>query len=94
MLLHVVMWCLRERGDAEELAARLRALDGCVPGLLGLEVGIAADAGVADGADVVLVSRFTDAQALAAYGGHPQHQALAEWLRPRRSERRVVDAIL
>jgi len=91
MLMHVVMWRLKERSDAGPLADRLAALKGCVPGLLSLEVGVSLEAGLADGADVVLVTRFEDAAALAAYLEHPAHGVVADWLRPRRSERRVVD---
>jgi hypothetical protein len=91
VLLHVVMWRLVDRADAEPLRERLLRLSGCVPGLLSLEAGIALETDLADGADVVLVTRFRDAAALAAYLEHPEHQALAGWLRPRRAERRVVD---
>jgi len=80
-----------DRQDAEPLRERLIGLRGCVPGLLSIEVGVAIEPGVTDGADVVLVSRFQDAEALAAYLEHPAHRAVGDWLRPRRSERRVVD---
>ncbi|HAZ60512.1 MAG TPA: stress responsive protein [Gammaproteobacteria bacterium] len=91
MLLHVVMWRLVDRNDAGPLRERLLGLAGCVPGLLSIEVGVSLEPDVADGADVVLVSRFQDAKALAAYIEHPAHRAVGDWLRPRRSERRVVD---
>jgi heme-degrading monooxygenase HmoA len=75
---HVVMW--RVSGDdaserlrnAQRVQAAFESMRGCVPGLRHLEVGV--DTSRVDYAcDVVLVSEFDDAAALAAYATHPAH---------------------
>jgi hypothetical protein len=97
MLVHVVMWRLIQNDPsdspqalAEQLVLRLRQLSHCVDGLMELQAGRHA-LEATDAADVVLVARFTDEAALAAYQRHPAHLELAAWLKPRRTERRVVD---
>lgn len=90
MIHHIVMWTLRDPLDAPRFKA---LLDGCValvPGITRFEVGIRS-AGLEASADVVLVSAFADAAALAAYQGHPQHLAVAAELGPMRRERQVLD---
>lgn len=91
MLKHVVMWRIRDpRIHGPRLKALLEALPAVVPGIRTLEVGINE---IADesAADVVLYSAFDDEAALAAYQRHPEHLKVAEFLKPLRLERRVVD---
>jgi quinol monooxygenase YgiN len=90
MIRHVVIWRLKDPADAPRFKA---LLDGCaalVPGMLEFEVGIRAD-GLEANADVVLVSTFSDAQALEAYQHHPHHKAVSAQLGPLRETRSVLD---
>jgi quinol monooxygenase YgiN len=87
---HVVMWKLKNPADAPRFK---QLLDGCaaiVPGIVQFEVGIRADAHEAN-VDVVLVSTFADAAALAAYQAHPEHQAVLPELGGMREARTVLD---
>lgn len=90
MIHHIVIWTLHDAADAPRFKALLDACANLVPGMPVFEVGIRTQ-GLEANADVVLVSGFTDAAALAAYQNHPQHQAVAAQLGPMRRERRVVD---
>lgn len=90
MIRHVVVWTLHRAEDALAFKA---LLDGCaqlVPGTVAFEVGVRS-AGLEANADVVLVSTFADAAALAAYQQHPHHKAVSAQLAPLRSQRAVVD---
>lgn len=100
MIRHVVMWRLHEPGAgrskaevARELAAGLRALRGCVDGLLELDAGVN-ELEDPNSSDLVLLATFRDARALEAYLAHPLHRAVAGRLKPLRAERRVVDYTL
>jgi hypothetical protein len=93
---HIVMW--RVRGDTRaERHAAARAvqrafenLRGRIPGMRQIEVGI--DVGGADYAcDVVLVSVFETADALAAYAAHPEHERVRNELGDLRVSRHQVD---
>ena len=90
---HVVIWSLHNGADAPRFKA---LLDGCkhlVPGIEEFEVGIRSSELEAN-ADVVLVSTFSDAAALAAYQQHPHHLDVAKELGQMRSGRHVVDYFL
>ncbi|MCR6633005.1 MAG: Dabb family protein [Magnetospirillum sp.] len=96
MIKHIVFWrlngeCAATRAaQARAIKAALEALNGRIPGLLRLEVGIDVS-GDGDASDVVLYSEFTDRAALEAYHHHPEHQQAAPLVRTARAERRVVD---
>jgi quinol monooxygenase YgiN len=87
---HVVMWKLREPGDAQRFKALLDSCRGLVDGMLEFEVGIRR-AGMEANVDVVLVSRFSDAAALEAYLIHPHHKTVSAALGPMRETRCVLD---
>lgn len=96
MIRHVVMWKLRERDpetkrvQADELKARLEALNGRIPGLLHLEVGV--DFVQSDTSyDVVLVSELENREALDLYQQHPEHQAVVPLVRELAASRVAVD---
>ncbi|MBM7061030.1 Dabb family protein [Pseudomonas sp. UL073] len=96
MIRHIVMWKLRGDTPEEKQAARLRVksafedLIGRIPGLLSLEVG--SDQSGADYAcDVVMVSEFCDAQALAAYATDREHLRVRDELGDLRTHRYQVD---
>jgi hypothetical protein len=97
MVKHLVMWLLKEQangmdkaGNARQIKARLEALQGRVPGLIRLEVGIDFSREEASG-DLVLYSEFETRAALEAYQGHPEHRAILPFVREAVSERRLVD---
>lgn len=96
MIKHIVFWRMNGESPAErhaqavDIKQALEGLNGRIPGLLRIEVGIDVS-GAADAADVVLYSEFTDRAALEAYHDHPEHLKAAPVVRAARCERRVVD---
>jgi hypothetical protein len=97
MIKHIVMWKVKESGDpgagpvnALRVKRALEALNGRIPGMHRLEVGIGAagDEGVSE---IVLYSEFESKQALDAYKVHPTHVAVVPIVRSVCSDRRVVD---
>lgn len=95
MIKHIVMWRLDEQaGDKAHNALRLKelleGLNGRIPGLLKLEVGIDFSR-EGESSDVVLYSEFESRQALDSYQKHPAHAEVAPFVKSVRSERRIVD---
>ncbi|MHB8167695.1 MAG: Dabb family protein [Sulfuricella sp.] len=95
MIKHIVMWRLNEQaGKKAENALRLKrlleGLNGKIPGLLRLEVGIDFSR-EGESSDVVLYSEFESRQALDAYQVHPAHAEVVPFVKSVRAERRVVD---
>ncbi len=97
MVKHIVVWKLKEswqgrsvRETALEVKKRLEALNGRIPGMIRLEVGI--DTSRLDcSADVALYSEFVDQAALDGYQKHPEHVAAAGFVREAREVRMVAD---
>ena len=96
MIRHVVMWKLRGDTPEEKRGARLRVksafegLIGRIPGLLSLEIG--SDQSDVDYAcDLVMISEFSDAQALVAYATHQEHLRVRDELGDLRTHRYQVD---
>ncbi len=73
MLRHIVMWTLKDENksaSAQTIKEKLEALQGQVPGLVNVEVGI--DLGsIESNYDVVLISDFDNEEALSAYQNTP-----------------------
>lgn len=95
MIKHIVMWRIAEAaGDktanALKLKQLLEGLNGRIPGLLKLEVGIDFSK-EGESSDVVLYSEFESNAALQAYQVHPAHNEVISFVKSVRSERRVVD---
>jgi hypothetical protein len=97
MIKHIVMWQLKEAAhgnpkatNARIIKEKLEALNGRIPGLLKLEVGIDFAPG-SSSADLLLYSEFTTKEDLNNYQSHPEHLAAATFIREAYSERRVVD---
>ena len=71
MVKHIVMWRLRDNaskaGDAERIKSLLEGLDGKIPGLLKIEVGMNFIEDT-NASDVVLYSEFVDRAALEEIG--------------------------
>ncbi len=89
-LTHAVMFTLHDPADAPEAVARLRAMVGRLPALLGLQAGTSADGRAPH---VLLLTRHVDTAGLAAYAEDPVHQELLEWIGPRIAARVVVDSV-
>lgn len=97
MIKHIVLWRLKEQAEnrtkmenARRIQTQLQALNGKIPGLIKLEVGInfAMDE---CSADIVLYSEFESRAALENYHSHPDHVAIKPLVLACRSERRVAD---
>lgn len=96
MIRHIVMWNLAgETPDAkqrniERLRQSFHSLNGRIPGLRHLEVGI--DTSNVDYAcDVVLYSEFESQAALDAYAVHPEHLRVKAEIGDMRIGRHQVD---
>lgn len=90
MVKHIVMWKLGDKADAAEVKERLEALQGKIPGLLNIEVGI--DFLESEqSADVVLYSELESREALDLYQAHPEHQAVIPLMQRVTTSRTVVD---
>ena len=90
MVRHIVMWTLRDRADAAKLKALLEALNGRIPGLIRLQVGVDF-LHSPQSADLVLVADLESREALAAYQRHPEHQAVVPLVAAATTSRTVTD---
>ncbi len=97
MVKHIVMWRLKDfamdagkRENAQKIKQMLEDLNGKIPGLLKIEVGIDFSATDTSG-DIVLYSEFPDKAALDAYQVHPEHKKCVAFVKEVVSERRLVD---
>ena len=97
MVKHIVFWRLKDsaHGNSREENARLikqklEALNGKIPGMIKLEVGIDF-ARTDNSSDVVLYSEFQSRRDLDGYQNHPEHKAVMPFILEVRAERRVVD---
>jgi hypothetical protein len=96
MVRHIVFWRLKgdshEQKDtaAREIKRRLESLNGRIPGLRLIEVGIDFSHSP-ESADLALYSEFDSREALAGYLEHPEHKAVMPFIQEARSERRVAD---
>jgi Stress responsive A/B Barrel Domain len=97
MIKHIVMWRLKDHANGNDKATnkllikqKIEALNGKIPGMLKLEVGI--DYSATDqSCDLALYSEFISQQALNDYLVHPDHKAAAVFIGEVRSERYLVD---
>jgi len=90
MVKHIVTWKLKDKAAAPVLKERLEALNGRIPGLLHLEVGI--DFLESEqSADLVLVAELESHEALDAYQQHTEHQAVVPRVKAAAVSRTVVD---
>jgi hypothetical protein len=97
MVKHIVFWRLKDSANgmtkaenARAIKEKLEALQGKIPGLLRIEVGIDF-LHSPESSDVVLYSEFVDRAALDVYAAHPEHKAVMPFIGAAREERRVVD---
>lgn len=90
MIRHIVIFTLKNPEDAPKVKALLDSCKGLVPGMHEFDVGIKTE-GLEANADVVLISTFEDAAALAAYQPHPHHQGVVAQIREMAASRHVLD---
>ena len=90
MIKHIVLFTLKDPANAPKVKALLDSCKDIVPGIREFEVGIKTE-GLEATADVVLVSTFEDAAALAAYQPHPHHPGVVAQIREMASGRQVLD---
>jgi hypothetical protein len=97
MIVHIVMWRLKEHAEGNSSAInaqiakqKLEDLNGVIPGLIKLEVGIDISKGEFSG-DLVLYSELKSKQALVDYQQHPAHIEAGNFIKAISSERQVVD---
>ncbi len=93
MIKHIVSWNLKNKGnpgDAISVKNALEDLNGKIPGLLRLEVGIDFSF-TGDSANLVLYSELESKEALATYQQHPEHLKAAEVVKASCCDRRVID---
>jgi quinol monooxygenase YgiN len=97
MVKHIVFWKIKDdvtgaaRDEAlRKIASGFAALQGVIPGLLRIEVGVDF-LHSAQSADFALYSEFESRAALDGYQAHPAHQAMVPLVRELTMERRVVD---
>ena len=90
MIKHIVLFTLKDPANAPKVKALLDSCKDIVPGIREFEVGIKTE-GLEATADVVLVSTFEDAAALAAYQPHSHHQGVVAQIREMASGRQVLD---
>jgi len=95
MIRHIVAWKLKSEdpvekaAQAQKMSADLMALKGLVPSIIDIAVG--PDVVGGDNWDIAIVADFADQSALDAYQQHPDHQAVAGYVRSVVGERASVD---
>lgn len=92
MITHVVLFKLKDRSPeaVEKVADALRGLEGSVPVIRSLEVGVDVLRS-ARSYDVSLTARFDSLADLEAYQVHPEHVKVAEYIATVRDSAAVVD---
>lgn len=95
MIKHIVSWKIKTEIEDKTKAAKLlktslENLNGKIPGMIHLEVGI--DFSKSDtSADIVLYSEFESKEALAGYAVHPLHVEAAAIVREHTFNRTLTD---
>ena len=97
MVKHIVFWRLPEefegKGKRElalEIKRELEAMSSRVPTVRHFEIGINEEQSDM-ASDIVLYSEFGSWDDLRIYQDHPEHVQFKEYIKSRRTERRVVD---
>lgn len=97
MVKHIVMWKLKDSANGnskEENAVKIKLmledLNGKIPSLIKLEVGIDFS-NTENSSDIILYSEFKSKEDIEAYQIHPEHKKVKPFVLACRSERRLVD---
>jgi len=91
MIRHVIMWKFRpgEEESMHRFLEGLKALDGQIPQILHMEVGVSCSE--KNNFDACLIADFESPEALAAYQNDPRHVAVSSLCKSIRLERAAVD---
>lgn len=92
MITHIVLFKLKDRTSAriEEARNVLLAMDGKIPQLRHLEVGIDVVRSPRSH-DLALITRFDSLEDLTAYQAHPVHQGVVQYIRSAAESSVTVD---
>ena len=91
MVRHVIMWKFKE-GEEENMRKfldGLQALDGVIPEILRMEIGVNCKEG--NNYDACLIDDFQDFDALNRYKNDPRHVAVSQLCKSIRTARGAVD---
>lgn len=95
MFRHTIMWKIIEpkenkKETCEKIKELLLGLNGKIPGLIKIEVGI--NTLQADNVyDVILIGDFESQEAYSAYSTHPEHAKIIPFFKTLTLERSIVD---
>ena len=91
MIRHVIMWKFREgeEEDVKKFLAALKALDGVIPEIRRMEIGVTARE--QKDYDACLIADFDDLEAVDRYRSDPRHVAVSSMCKPIREARASVD---
>ncbi|MDD5224306.1 MAG: Dabb family protein [bacterium] len=97
MIKHIVFWKLKDSAEgrgkeenARKVKALLEGLNGKIPGMIHLEVGIDFSA-TESSSDIALYSEFESREALDRYQADLEHLKVKPFIKSVRSERVIVD---
>ena len=97
MIKHIVIWTLHDEAEgcskaenAQKAKVLLESLNGKIPGLIHLEVGIDL-IGDSNSGDVCLYSELETADDLPAYATHPEHVKCVLFMKAIASSRSAMD---
>ena len=91
MIRHVIMWKFKygEQENMQKFLNGLKALDGVIPEILHMEVGVNCLDG--NNYDACLIADFEDFAALERYKNDPRHVAVASICKAIRTSRCAID---
>lgn len=91
MIRHVIMWKFKsgEEENMHKFLDGLKALDGVIPEILHMEVGVNCLDG--NNYDACLIADFEDFEALSRYKNDPRHVAVSTLCKSIREARGAVD---
>lgn len=94
MVRHVIMWKFRpgEEARMQEFLNRLQALDGEIPEILHMQIGVNCKDG--NNFDACLIADFADFDALERYKNDPRHVEVSQLCKSIRETRGAVDFVL
>ena len=94
MVRHVIMWKFRQGTETQmqEFVSKLQALDGIIPEILHMQIGINCKDG--NNYEACLIADFADFDALERYKNDPRHVAVSQLCKTIRESRGAVDFIV
>ena len=94
MIRHIVMWKFKggTRPQMEQFLEGLRGLQGQLPQLKSMEIGVSCNG--ENNFDAVLITEFDSMEDLKAYQEDPRHRKVSALCKAIRLERAAVDFVL